>query len=546
MVKSFIYGTGKNFLFVACLFLGVFLSPSTKAAGVTIITHGFGGSVTGWISGMASQITNYPGFPGINSTIYTITLTTDGTDIYYQWSRVAGGTPTNTDSGEIIVLLDWSQMAGSANPLSSDYNISTYNVAQAASWVLMQTNSIADLGGHALVEFPIHMIGHSRGGSLITEISRLLGTNGLWVDHLTTLDPHPLNNDGNFELLMPTDASAQNTYANVLFHDNYWQNLGILLDPDGEAVNGAYNRQLQNISGGYDNVGSFSAYHSNVHLWYHGTLDFDNPATDGDSSNPLITTTERQSWWTSYESYGTNAGFIYSLIGHGDRTSLVEPEGVGYQSIRDGYNQYWDFGAGVANPNRTALTANSGTWPNIIKFNIIGTNVVPQGDDAIVKFYYQYGGQSNVTVQVFYDQDFNPCNSNSTVVLQGLVTNTGTGSVYFYSGLGLATTNVSPGTYSVYTRISDGAHVRYLYAPELLTIVSTLQPPVLAIVKLNSTQFHITANGVSGQIIAIQTSADLQSWQPLATNTLTTSRWDYTNTTSANSSKRFYRARLLP
>jgi hypothetical protein len=132
-----------------------------NAAGVTVITHGYNGNVDGWVTGMANQMTNHPAFPGTNATVYKLALTTDGTSFSYQWTRQAGAAPTNTDSGEIIVKLDWSQMAGGSAP----YNIGTYQVAAAASWVMLQTNSLADLGGHALAEFPLHLIGHSRGGS---------------------------------------------------------------------------------------------------------------------------------------------------------------------------------------------------------------------------------------------------------------------------------------------------------------------------------------------------------------------------------------------
>src|SRR5262245_18791679 len=139
------------------------------ATGVTIITHGYDGNVNGWISGLAGAIPSYSRFPDTKFTAYTVTLTTDGNNKYfYQW-QMTNSAPAATDSGEILVKLDWSQMAGG----SGTYNISTLDVATIASYVLLQANAISELGGHGLAEFTYKLICIRRGGFIVGRIGLL-------------------------------------------------------------------------------------------------------------------------------------------------------------------------------------------------------------------------------------------------------------------------------------------------------------------------------------------------------------------------------------
>jgi hypothetical protein len=218
-----------------------------------------------------------------------------------------------------------------------------------------------------------------------------------------------------------------------------------------------------------------------------------------------------------------------------------QPLGTGFPAVVDGYNQWWNFGAGNST-NGTALPVNNGAWPNIVKFNITGTNIVTQGGVVATKLYYQYGGASNsVNAQFYFDTDFNPNNTNGVLITQILLTNTGVHAVNSDS-IALTTTNVLPGVYAIYGRISDGVHTRYLYTPELVEVISRPQPPVVGIAQLNGTQFVITVTGTSNQAIVLQISTDLQNWLTLATNTLTTGGWRYTNDAAGNGNSQFYRA----
>ena len=95
---------------------------------------------------------------------------------------------------------------------------------RAAAAALLSTTLIPENGGRPLAELPLHLLGHSRGSSLVSEIARLLGGKGVWVDQMTLWDPVD-NTYG--------DATI-GVWENVLFADDYYQQLGGFLIPQGQ------------------------------------------------------------------------------------------------------------------------------------------------------------------------------------------------------------------------------------------------------------------------------------------------------------------------
>ena len=178
---------------------------------MTIITHGFASNVNDWIIPMAGKVGEHPAFPGETYSCYQISITRNGAGQYVASGYVARGTTAAADrfrrdcrEARLVDALD-------------RRNIPTTVIAEAAANALLAPNLIPEMGGRPLAELPLHLVGHSRGGSVVTEMARVLGANGVWVDQVTTLDPRPVPQFG--------DATVT-SWTNVLFADSYWQTLG--------------------------------------------------------------------------------------------------------------------------------------------------------------------------------------------------------------------------------------------------------------------------------------------------------------------------------
>lgn len=339
------------------------------------------------------------------------------------------------EDSEAIVALDWTQCAGVGEA-------STATVARVA--VDYFVNSMGTLGP-ALLSLPIHLVGHSRGGSLVSEMARLFGQRGLVIDQLTTLDPHPIVGDSH----SPDDPGVgdANQYTipvfdNVIFSDNYYEeNDNSALDPAGHYVRGARNTDLTGIVGNHTQIA-----HSDVHTYYYGTIQLD-AVSDGDGG------TIDDSWYSAAGLQRTTTGFYWTRLGKGAQSTL------GLNPSVDGKGHRYHVDVATLKP-----------YSNIEYVSLSGgddENSFHPTDRATFSYRYQDidGGS---TVQLFLDDDRNPYNgsvlslTSDITPFSGPTPNMPLRSIEFNWPM----SELASGTYSLYAQITNGdALTRYAYAP---------------------------------------------------------------------------------
>ncbi|MEO1996328.1 MAG: choice-of-anchor Q domain-containing protein, partial [Planctomycetaceae bacterium] len=297
------------------------------------------------------------------------------------------------------------------------------------------------------MESPIHLIGHSRGGSLIGALAEDLGQAGIWVDHVTYLDPHPL--------AFPEDWGNDDIGAtrNIVFADSYWRQGGPAA-PNGEPVDGAHNNQLQDsvlVGEGYDGP---LGPHSDVHLWYHGTIDTDGDIFDGEVG---LTSAETLTWYGGDHPGRSESGYDLSRVGSQTRPGAGISEDLGGQGERD-----------------PILDHSVDRWPSLLELTVDTDDLTIAVGEILTVAFYLRDYDSGTTFALFLDDDRNPYN-NSDGQRQ-----IGNSSSYYPTGdqlmqdddFRVALNGVDTGQFYVFGELTDEIRTRYVYSPESITITA--------------------------------------------------------------------------
>jgi pimeloyl-ACP methyl ester carboxylesterase len=227
----------------SCLARCETLEGRTLLSGVTLVTHGFQPTdrAEAWVHEMASDVARRA---GEDTALFRLRINGEGDDAKVASFRQIGGKrlgDASHSNQEVVIELDWAEASGVLLSYTE-----TQEIAKLVRPYLV--NKVKGVKA-PLAQGSIHLIGHSRGGSVVASLAQSLGESGIWVDQLTLMDAFPVSDD-----------AAVRVTRNVAFADNYFQTNAF---PEGERPAGAYRVDLSDTD--------FGA-HTEVHEYYAKTV----------------------------------------------------------------------------------------------------------------------------------------------------------------------------------------------------------------------------------------------------------------------------------
>ncbi len=396
-------------------------------ASVTLIAHGLEpfGTFPSWEVTMANDIAKAEG----GADIYRLTVKGTGSQIYVSSFKPISANPT-TPQGNAIVELDWSQPSQDASGGSSQ--TPTDQVAALIAPYLLTAQTTLGARKTPLAELPIHLIGHSRGGSLVDALAADLGAQGVWVDQVTTLDPRPVGSDPN------TLSLTTQTPDNVLYADNYYEQNALL--GTAQSGQGATNINLSSVLPNATSILD-SVPHNDVFAYYDGTINLSAKSIGGLSISP--------SW--------------YATSSTGPRASVGYAYAVGAKPASG------DRFAGAARTSVTVTATSTARWDDAYFYSTYANQTITAGTSVPVTLKIA-NVSGNSTVSLYLDTDDNPYDGLG--IATGLTSQQASNSTQTWSP-NIDTSSLSAGIYHIVAVVQSAEHTRYSYALGTLSVVPT-------------------------------------------------------------------------
>ena len=183
--------------------------------------------------------------------------------------------------------------------------------------------------------------------------------------------------------------------------------------------------------------------HSDVHLWYHGTIVPTGSVDDRDEDGhgEKLTADEILEWYGGTNPSRTESGYYFSRIAGGHRTIDGPKAGL---SAR--------MGGAHADEDEKVVLLRDAVWPNILNLAMDSPDVhVHRG--TLVHFTYWYQDyDSNATTTFYLDRDQNPYNGNE-IATSDTRPEQQTGAEPWTDGQYIHTDNAHPDTSYSYTSV---------------------------------------------------------------------------------------------